>query len=157
MLFRSYPAKVIAAPEAVLVQNGCSLAGLKVPTNVEVITDNPDPKFFNLLLSRSRMVVLPVKKESTTQAGISVYLQAMALEKCVVISDGLGVNHILDDGQAVVVPAGDAQALGQAISRVWEDAAYRNSIAKKGRAFAETLGGEDQLRRNILRALGVTA
>jgi glycosyltransferase involved in cell wall biosynthesis len=152
-----YPVKVIAAPEAELAANGCSLAGVKVPQNVEIITDNPDPKFFNELMANARLVVLPILSGTTTQAGIGVYLQAMALGKCVVVSTGLGVDDVLDSGQAVIVEAGNTEQLRSAIQRMWTDDGAREAIASKGKQYAIGLGGEDDLRRSVLGAVGLAA
>jgi glycosyltransferase involved in cell wall biosynthesis len=97
-------------------------------------------------------VVIPIVPDSTTQAGIGVYLQAMALGKCVIASTSLGVSDVLTD-QAIIVPAGDADALRRAIERAWNDDQYRARFAETGRRYALPLGGEDELRRSVLASL----
>src|SRR4051812_9456399 len=150
-----YPVKVIASPEAEMRLDGSSLAGLKVPPNVEITIDDPSPEFFVRTMAAARLVVLPILRDITTQAGIGVYLQAMALRKCVIVSSGLGVSDVLMDGQALIVPAGDPDALRDAIERVWNNDGLRRKYAEKGYQYAYPLGGEDELRRSLLAALPV--
>ena len=150
-----YPVKVIASPEAEMRPDGSSLAGLEVPPNVEITIDDPSPEFFVRTMAAARLVVLPILRDITTQAGIGVYLQAMALGKCVIVSSGLGVSDVLTADQALIVPAGDPDALRQAIERVWNDEDLRRCYAARGHQYAHSLGGEDDLRRSVLAALPV--
>ena len=147
------PVKVVTAAEAELNPHGSSLAGLPAPPNVEIITNDQSAEFFVNLMAASRLVVIPIVPDSTTQAGIGVYLQAMALGKCVIVSTSLGVSDVLTEGQAILVPAGDADALRNAIDRAWNDAAWREQFAQAGQRYALPLGGEDELRRSVLAAL----
>jgi glycosyltransferase involved in cell wall biosynthesis len=150
-----YPVKVIASPEAEMKADGSSLAGLTVPPNVEITIDNPSPEFFVRTMAAARLVVLPILRDVTTQAGIGVYLQAMALRKCVIVSTGLGVSDVLTADQALIVPAGDPDALRHAIERAWNDEDLRRRYADAGYRYAQPLGGEDELRRSVLAALPV--
>ena len=147
-----YPVKIVTSPEAEMRPHRSSLAGLRIPSNVEILTKDSDAAFFVRTMAAARLVVIPIVPDSTTQAGIAVYLQAMALGKCVVISDGLGAGDVLS-GQAILVPPGDKDALRAAIQRAWEDAAVRNRYAAAGQSYALALGGEDELRRSVWNAL----
>jgi glycosyltransferase involved in cell wall biosynthesis len=62
---------------------------------------------------------------------------------------------VLLDGQACIVPPGDVRALGDAIRKLWLDDALREKYAEAGYRYATPLGGEDALRRSILRAIRV--
>ena len=148
-----YPVKLVVGNESELPANGSSLLGLKVPGNVELLNTNVNMEHFVNLLCGARLVVVPILRDSTTQAGIGVYLQAMAAGKCLIISSGLGVNDVITDDQAMIVPAGDADALREAIRRAWNDEVLRQRYAEAGMRFALPLGGEDELRRSILRSL----
>lgn len=148
-----YPVKLITGKETDLAPNGSTLAGLAVPPNVEILNQDSSAGFFIRSLAGARLVVLPLVRDSTTQAGIGVYLQAMAAGKCVIISDGLGVGDVLTGDQARIVPPGDVAALRSAIEQLWNDNALRERYAQTGRRYAEPLGGEDELRRSVLRAL----
>jgi len=148
-----YPVKVVTSEEAELSPHGSSLQGLSIPDNVQILRRDASMAFFVDCMAGARLVVIPIVKDSTTQAGIGVYLQAMALRKCVIVSSGLGVRDVLTDGQAIIVPPGDSAALRQAIQQVWQDAAVRERYAETGYRYAAPLGGEDELRRSVLNAL----
>jgi glycosyltransferase involved in cell wall biosynthesis len=148
-----YPVKIVTSSEADMRPHGSSLEGLTIPPNVEISTNDREQDFFIRTMAGARMVVLPIVRDTTTQAGIGVYLQAMALRKCVIISSGMGVSDVLTDSQALIVPAGDPEALRQVIERAWNDEDLRERYAAAGYAYAGRLGGEDDLRRNVLNAL----
>jgi glycosyltransferase involved in cell wall biosynthesis len=148
-----YPLKLVTSPEPQNIQNGSSLAGLTIPKNVEWIENQPQAEFFVRTMAGARAVVIPIRNDHVTQAGISVYLQAMALRKCVVISEGLGVSDVLTENQAVIVPGGDAVALRAAIERVWKDSTFRERYALMGYDYASSLGGDEQLARSLLKIL----
>lgn len=148
-----YPVKIVTSTEAEMRPHGSSLAGLTVPPNVEIDTNDQSPELFVRMMAGARLVVLPIVRDTTTQSGIGVYLQGMALRKCVIISSGLGVSDVLTDNQALIVPAGDPDALRQAIERAWNDEGLRQRYADAGYDYAQRLGGEDDLRRSILAAL----
>ena len=148
-----YPVRVLTAHEPDIRPHGSTLAGLTPPPNVTMHFNDSDSAVFVDMMARSRLVVLPIVKESGIQAGIGVYLMGMALRKCVIISEALGVSDVLIDGQAYIVPPGDAGALRRAIGRLWNDPAERERYAEAGYRYARPLAGEDQLRRNIVEAV----
>lgn len=149
-----YPVKVLTASEADINPHGSTLAGLQPPLNVEILYNDSDARVFVQLIANSRLVVLPILKETEIQAGISVYLQAMALRKCVIISEAFGVSDVLLDGQAHIIRPGDPQALQDAIETLWHDDTLREKYAEAGYRYATRLGGEDALRVSILSAIG---
>ncbi len=115
-----YPVRILTAHEPELLPHGSSLAGLRVPANVEMIYKDTDRKLYVELMANARLVVLPIVKDSAVQAGIGVYIMGMALRKCVIISEGLGVSDVLQPHQACIVPPGDASALRDAIENALE-------------------------------------
>jgi glycosyltransferase involved in cell wall biosynthesis len=119
---------------------------------VELLCDER-PEFFVESMAGARLVVLPLLKDAVTQAGIGVYISAMALRKCVIISSGLGVDDVLLDDQAMIVPAGDAAALRDAIRLAWESEEVREKYAGPAYEYAMALGDANNLRRSILEAL----
>jgi len=147
------PVKIVTSTEQEMNQNGSSLAGLAIPASVEVLTHDRSAAFFVGTMAASRLVVIPIVRDTVTQAGIAVYLQAMALGKCVIVSTGLGVSDVLQGDEAIIVPAGDVEALRTAIERVWNDADLRDRFAQAGQRYALALGGEDEICRSILSAL----
>lgn len=147
-----YPCRVLAGAKADLAQHGSSLTSVEIPPNVELL-HNDSPEFFVRSMAGARVVVIPLLKDAVTQAGIGVYLSAMALRKCVVISTGLGIDDVLLDRQAIIVPAGDRDALRDAIRLAWEQDAFREEYARRGYEYAVSLGDADTLRRSVLSAL----
>ncbi len=147
-----YPVKLVTSPERELAPHGSHLGGLHIPDNVEILDRDPSAEFFVGCLAGARLVVIPLLK-STTQAGIAVSLQAMAACKCVIISSGFGVSDVLQAGQAIIVPAGDRQALRDAIERAWNDPECRRQYAEAGYRYAIALGGEEDLCRRVFQAL----
>lgn len=147
-----YPVKVLTGTEEELLPHGSSLKGLRVPPNVEILHNDSSIENFVHLLTGARLVVIPLLR-TRTQAGIGVCLQALAAGKCLIVSTGLGVSDVITDGQAIIVPAENADALQAAIQRAWEDAALRERYSIAARAWALPLGGEDELRRSVLRSL----
>ena len=152
-----YPVKILTAKEPEINPHGSSLAGLNPPPNVTIFYNDTDTQFFLQLMSGARLVVLPILKESKIQAGIAIYLAAMALRKCVIISEAPGVNDVLLEGQACIVPPGDVAALRGAIETLWSDDALRQQYADAGYRYAIPLGGDDELRRSVLRAIQAAA
>lgn len=150
----SYPVRILTAHEPELLPHGSSLAGLQVPANVEIIYKDTDRRVYVELMANAKLVVLPIVKDSAVQAGIGVYIMGMALRKCVIISEGLGVSDVLQRNQACIVPPGSSSALRNAIETLWNDEERRTAYAEAAYAYATRLGGEDDLRASILRALG---
>jgi glycosyltransferase involved in cell wall biosynthesis len=148
------PVKILTAPAAELVRHGSSLEGLTPPPNVEIFYNDSDARTFVELMAKARLVVLPILSDSAVQAGIGVYLLGMALRKCIIISEALGVNDVLLNGEARIVPPGDPGALRQAIETLWHDQSLRETYAEAGYRYAWPLGGEEQLWSSVLRAVG---
>jgi hypothetical protein len=124
-----------------------------LPDNVRLVHDDGSPRSWIGHLAVARLVVVCIDPCSISASGIGTYLLAMALGKCVIVTESPATRGILShEGNAVVVPMGDATALAQAVRRAWEDDAYRERIAARGQAYALRLGGEDNLRRNIAEA-----
>lgn len=131
-----------------------SIAGVRTPRNVRVeVHDGSDESWIEWI-SRARFVILPVLPDVIKPSGISTYLQAMALGKCVIISDSPGTQGLIDHGEAVVVRPGDPPALREAITRVANDAEYRKRVADIGKAYAWSLGDDGRLAEDIVQCVG---
>jgi hypothetical protein len=74
----------------------------------------------------------------------------MAMNKCVIVSDGPGVGDVLTD-QAAIVPPEDVQELAKQIKLLWDDDTKRNEFASRGQAYAEVVGGDGRFYRDVLR------
>lgn len=147
-----YEARILATVEQT-AEHGTTFDFASVPPNVRVVTDDGSWRSWIDSIARATFVVLPILPNALSPAGLSTYLVAMALGKCVIITDSPGTRGILEDGQAVVVPAADAHALRAAIVKVSEDADYRQRMASVGRTFALSLGDERRLADDMVRTV----
>lgn len=82
------------------------------------------------LLERASIAVLPSRDEAMPM----FILEAMARASCVIATDVGGIAAVLRDGRGVVLPAGDVAALAAALRRAMADTAWREALARKGRA-----------------------
>lgn len=146
------PVKVVTTDNSDIRQHGSYLDLTSVPANVEVVILDGSAEQFIAHMAASRLVVMPIIPE-ICGAGIGVYIMAMALHKCVVISDIPGTRDTLPSDTAVVVPARDPAALREALQRTFHDAAYRKTFETAGYAYASKLGGEERLLESVANAL----
>jgi glycosyltransferase involved in cell wall biosynthesis len=85
-------------------------------------------------------------------------VQGLAAGRCVVTADTPAARELLvDDGNAVLVPAGDGAALAQALARLAADGARRQRLARAGRSLARTTLSAEATARQLLLALGARA
>jgi glycosyltransferase involved in cell wall biosynthesis len=147
-----YPVKVVTTSNSDIAQHGSYIDERTAPPNVQVVRLDGSPEAFISHMASARLVVLPITPE-ICGAGISVYAQAMALRKCVIISSGPGAEDVLTSDQAIVVPPRDATALKAAIQRAFEDPSYREPFERNGYNWAMSLGGEKELYETILSDL----
>ena len=147
----SYTGRIVATLDD-LRQNGTEFHPESVPGNVTVVAHDGASQSWRDWIARSKLVVLPITADALVPAGISACLVAMALGKCVIVSDSPVNRGILKDGEhVVVVPPSDPAAMRAAIVRVCEDAEYRNRVARGGRAYALSLRGEHRLAEDVAR------
>ena len=104
-------------------------------------------------LRSAGVVVVPLEARSDRSAGQQTYLNAMALGKLVIVTDTLGVREYVDDGRTgILVPAGDADAMGRALRWVLEPANADpvDRIRLEGREVALRRFGPDAYARALL-------
>lgn len=145
------PGVLLQQKRELLDAHGTSAWSGELPSNVKLIVDESD-RFEDYLefVAQARLVVIPRFKHDIAPTGISTYLVAMALNKCVIISKGPGAEDVLTD-QAVIVPPEDVDSLAEQIERLWHDDNLRTEIAGRGYDYAMSLGGYDRLLKDILR------
>lgn len=125
------------------------------PPWVRVVEHDGARATFEAYLAGARVVVIAIRGDSITSTGCSTMLDALALRKCVIISDGPATRGILDTDCAVIVPSGNAAALGEAIRRCYRDAEGRRHTAERAMARAVHFGGADRLHADLAsRILG---
>lgn len=124
----------------------------ELPENVNLIIDEGnESETFIEYISGARIVVIPRFKNDIAATGIGTYLLAMALNRCVIISEGPGANDVLTD-QAIMVTPEDAASLAKQVKALWEDKNLRARLAARGRQYATEVAGAERLNRDILRA-----
>lgn len=141
---------IVAPDEQELNEHGTSFQGRLLPKNVQIVHDDGTSESFIDHIARSSLVVIPLFNHDLAPSGISVYLVAMALKKCVIISRGYGVDQIIPTGSACVVEPEDPNALRAAIDTLWHNEKKRKSIAENGYLYAMSLGGEKELCKRII-------
>lgn len=151
----------ILLPQASISVHNAKIDLANLPANVQHISGAVDRQQWSTLIAQSRFVVVPLISGVIQPAGISVYLEAMILGKPVIITRGASTEGILDDSLALVVEPGNAYAMSAAITRLWNDAELRQTLASNGRAYAQSLGDHTRLvtdlRTIVCTALSSTA
>jgi glycosyltransferase involved in cell wall biosynthesis len=148
-----YPGVLLYQDPAVLRQHGTDLDLNNLPNNLRPQLSVDGDGRFEDLVRGAKLVVLPIAADCISAAGIGSYLLAMAFRRCVIISDGPATRGLLTD-EAIIVPPADANALAEGIHRAWEDDGLRRRVADAGRRYAEQLGGEDRLLRDVVNLCG---
>ena len=98
-------------------------------------------------------VVIPVISGVIQPAGISAYLETMILGEPVVITRGASTEGTLQVDLSVTGPPGDAQALRDAVRRVWNDDALRQRLPDNGRQYKLSLGDHERLLADLRSAI----
>lgn len=144
-----YPAVLMYLKTEDLAVHGTTLPPDQLPPNVRLLEHDGNRETWISSILRAKVVVVPILPSTISSSGIGTSIDAMAMRKCVVISEGKATRGLLSD-QAVVVPAEDPVALAEAIVLAWEDDMYRDRIASTGRKYASQLAGEDRLHGDIV-------
>ena len=121
----------------------------QLPPNVEVLEDDGSEASMVQILESATLVVLPILKKSICASGVSTYLNAMLMGKCVVLTEGPGASDVLTD-QALICAAEDSDALAATIRKACEDDGLRERTARSGYEYAASLGGEPELRQRVI-------
>jgi glycosyltransferase involved in cell wall biosynthesis len=119
---------------------------------VEIVRLDGSAPPFVAEMAAARLVVQPIVPE-ISGAGMSVYIMAMALRKCVITTSGPGAEDVLTGGEAVIVPAADPAALRAAIVKAYHDPAYRAPYEVAGYRYAMERGTEENMYHTIVARL----
>jgi len=130
------------------------IPGRLVPPNVTLVEHHGGHLDWALHALRARVVVVPLRGDTITAAGISVYLDAMLLGKCVVATTGPSTTGLLTDQALLVEPESETR-LADAVHSAWHDAATRESVAAAGASYAAALRGSDRLAADVADVLGL--
>lgn len=145
------PGILLQQPPKILEAHGTSVGPSELPPNLRrVVVETDSHETFLGFIAGARMVVIPRFRGDIASTGISTYLMAMAMRKCVILSRGPGAEDLLTDQAVLVEPEDPAELAGQ-IARLWDDNELRSQIAARGRRYAELLGGDRRLLSDVLR------
>ena len=144
-----YPAVIVASPHAV--------AGLSVPSNVEIRSDLSAAQCFELV-QRARLSVIPVSNQHTASGQITL-LDAMVFARAVVITDcPASADYVTDQHDAILVTHGDHDDMKTAIKQLWEDGVLRAAIGTAARETAINMFSDEAigiLMGNVLREVSM--
>ena len=143
-----FPAVLLHQGEKIMGEHNTIIQFDQLPMNVTAAYHDGKRESWYDFIRKARIVVIPTLP-TITAAGVSVYLDAMALKKCVILNDNPASRGILT-GQAIIVPPQDPQRLAEAIRMAWTDDDRREQIATKGWEYAQTLQGEKRLMKDII-------
>jgi len=124
-----------------------------LPTNVRAECHDGSNDTWIEYIRRAKIVVIPTFANSIYAPGLSLYLLAMGLRRCVIVSEGPQTQGLLDK-EAIIVPPEDPDALARAVLRAWKDNVFRKEIADAGRKYAERCAGESRMLVDIASVCG---
>jgi len=145
-----YPGILLVQDPNSLSEHGSEIPNFALPSNLRLVRDDGQWESWLSFLAGAKIVVIPVKPTAISAAGIGTYLEAMALGKCVIITECPATRGILSN-QAVIIPPGDPTAMAKAIRRAWEEEAFRQQFAKAGQHYAQACGNERRLLLDLLK------
>lgn len=129
---------VIVASSPWSRQSGNSQTDQELPTNVSL---QRGLSFVALrdLYARADLVVVPLQPGTDYAAGVNGVLEAMAMQKPLIVSDTPGIRDYVSPSEAAAraVPAGDDAALARAIREMRSDPAAAQTLGGNARRIVE--------------------
>lgn len=136
-----------------MAQHGTLVDLTGLPPNVRPERHDGNNDTWVDYIRRAKVVVIPTFANSIYAPGLSLYLLAMGLSRCVIISEGPQTRGLLKD-EAIIVPPENHSILAQEIRNVWENDDLRFQIAEAGRRYAEKCAGEERMLADIANKCG---
>jgi glycosyltransferase involved in cell wall biosynthesis len=147
-----YPGLLLHEETTLLKRSATDVDLSNLPKNLTAVRNEGEQSWIEYI-RRAKIVVVPLLPSTMYAPGLSLYLMAMAMNKCVIVTEGLATRGMLKD-EAVIVAPKDPEALAVAITQVWTDDALRRRTAESGRRYAERCGGEPRLLSDVVRICG---
>ncbi len=147
-----YPGLLLYEEAALLKRSATDVDLSNLPTNLRAAMNEGEQSWVEFI-RRAKIVVVPLLPSTMYAPGLSLYLMAMAMRKCVIVTEGLATRGMLQD-EAVTVAPKDSVALAAAIRKLWSDDVLRHRTAENGRRYAERCGGEARLLKDIVQVCG---
>jgi len=149
-----YPGMFLWEEQSVMKEFGAGLGWGDLPKNLHVQPHDGNKSWIDYI-RKAKLVVVPVLTDALYAPGLSLYPMAMALKKCVIITEGASTVGILKGNEAIIVPPNDPLSMANAIKTAWEDDELRERIASAGRRYAQTLQGELRLLSDLVDTCGL--
>lgn len=122
-----------------------------LPKNVRLLADEDTQESQVRIIGGAKLLVLPILKSNVAASGLSIGLNAMALGKCVIGSEGPAFTGIFSE-EMLQVPPGDPDALAATIRRAWEDDELRRRTGMRAHQYAAKAGGRDDIYQRVIDA-----
>lgn len=148
-----YSTKIVLPEENVAKFHHTALKFKESASNIEVVRHDFNIESWNEYIAKARVVVIPIKKGTIQSAGISVLLEALALGKPVVITEGEATRGIITPDVAMIVPPEDIIMMTRAIQKIWCDDEFRIVLSKNAKDFALKFGDTDRMMNDIFHAI----
>ena len=137
------PGVILRQSDSIMALHGTIIGNEQLPPNLKEIVHDGEQHSFIQHIANAKIVVIPRFRWDIKSTGISTYLMAMAMKKCVIISHGPGTTELLQHNEAILVQPEDVNSLSDAISKAWHQTAYRKQIANNGHEYAFSLKDEN--------------
>lgn len=141
---------VLVPPKEICSKHGTIISDV-IPSNVTIIHDDFSVDSWNALMAKSKFVVIQIREDTISPTGVSTYLVAMAMKKCVIITECPATLNIIPNDCAVIIKPSNVKELQAAIIKVDTDEEFRNKIAENGYKYAMSLKGEERLISDIVQ------
>lgn len=152
---RDYPTFVEAMRRlphvrAEIVARPHNLKGFDLPPNVTLRVNIPKGEA-NAIILHSRFMALPLL-HAEVPCGHVTMVNAMKMGKALVATDSRGIaDYVLPGKTALLCRPGDAEAMARDISRLWDEAALRDSLGQAGKEFADRHCTEQSVLECLVR------
>ncbi|MEM9561212.1 MAG: glycosyltransferase, partial [Actinomycetota bacterium] len=133
-----------------------ALAGLDVPTNVEILEQIPRPEI-RRLVRHARVNVLPLSPEAAT-AGLVTIVEAFRHGRSLVATRRPGLDDYFIENETVLcADLHDVTGLAEAIERMWSDDDERARLDRGATEFGLTHCTDEAAAGHLVRVLDEVA
>lgn len=133
-----------------------ALAGLTVPSNVEILDQLPRPEI-RRLVRHARVNVLPLKPQAAT-AGLVTVVEAFRHGRSLVATRHPGLeDYFLENETALCADLGDVAGLAEAIDQMWSDDTLRARLDQGATDFGLTHCTDEVAAQHLVRVLDEVA
>lgn len=119
-----------------VVASAVAIGDLRPPANVTLLSGLTAEQCWRLA-QRARFSIVPLRDVAIASGQVTV-IEAMRMNRAVIATVSIGTEDYIADGvTGVLVPAGDAAALADRMTLLWDDRDRRARLARQAADFAE--------------------